>query len=80
MVAVIVVAVVVSVAILISAMLFLKKLRLKLTKNAPPAISAIPAGNQPDMELQAAALSVEPILAIKAFEVVVIDQQQQEER
>ena len=67
MVAIIVVAVVVSVTILIASMLFLKKLRLKLTINVPPAISAIPAGNQPDIELQAAALSVGPILAIKPF-------------
>ena len=76
MVAIIVVAVVVSVTILIASMLFLKKLRLKFTINAPPAIS----GNQPeDIKMQAAALSVEPILAIKAFEVVVNDQQQPEE-
>ena len=76
MVAIIVVAVVVSVTILNGSMLFLKKLRLKLTLNAPPAISE----NQPeDIKKEAAALSVEPILAIKAFEVVVNDQQQQEE-
>ena len=75
MVAIIVVAVVVSVTILIASMLFLKKLRLKLTINVPPAISAIPAGNQPDIELQAAAN-----FGHQTFQVVVSDQQQQEER